>query len=70
MNVTERIVKYIKNTDDDCDLVVNVQGDEPFMKPEHVDGCIKNYLEKRHQFPDLRAGTLHFDIHNESILFT
>ncbi|OGJ49672.1 3-deoxy-D-manno-octulosonate cytidylyltransferase [Candidatus Peregrinibacteria bacterium RIFOXYB2_FULL_32_7] len=40
---TDRIVEAIDNID--CDLVVNVQGDEPLIRPEHISASIKPLLE-------------------------
>lgn len=47
LNGTERIVKYLKKNNKSADLIVNVQGDEPFVNPEHIDLCIKNYYKKK-----------------------
>ena len=64
LNGTERIVKYIQNNYDCCDLVINVQGDEPYINPYNVDRCIQNYMDKRFEIPDIKCSTLHF-IHND-----
>ena len=47
LNGTERIVKYLKRNLQICDIVVNVQGDEPFINPLHIDDCIKNYFKEK-----------------------
>jgi len=60
LNGTERIVKYIRNSHSDCDLVINVQGDEPFINPNNIDNCIKNFIDKRFEIPDMKCSTLHF----------
>ena len=39
---TDRIVEAIKGIK--CDIVVNIQGDEPFIKPEVIDSAIKPLL--------------------------
>ena len=40
MNGTERCLevyrKYV-NKGDEYDVIVNIQGDEPFIEPEHID---------------------------------
>lgn len=64
LNGTERIVKYIRKNFDCCDLVINVQGDEPYINPDNVDRCIQNYIDKRFEIPDMRCSTLHF-IHHD-----
>jgi 3-deoxy-manno-octulosonate cytidylyltransferase (CMP-KDO synthetase) len=64
LNGTERIVKYIQKNYDCCDLVINVQGDEPYINPENVDRCIQNYIDKRFEIPDMKCSTLHF-IHHD-----
>ena len=45
---TDRVAEAIKNFD--ADIVVNIQGDEPFLDPQHIDALVKplladNYLE-------------------------
>lgn len=40
---TDRIVEAIK--DIKCNIVVNIQGDEPFIKPEVIDSAIKPLLK-------------------------
>jgi len=59
LNGTERIILCLQKEPDLCDLVINVQGDEPFINPKHIDQCIKNYLEKKYTIPGLRCSTLH-----------
>ena len=47
LNGTERIIEYIKGIDhDEYKIIVNLQGDEPFIKPDIVNLTINNYLEK------------------------
>ena len=36
---TDRIAEAVKNID--CDLIVNIQGDEPLVRPEHISKVIK-----------------------------
>ena len=48
LNGTERILKYLEKIDHvDYDIIVNIQGDEPFVNSSHVDLAIDNYLEKQ-----------------------
>lgn len=63
VNGTERIVKFIKQSNIEVDLIVNVQGDEPYINPIHIDKCIENYLEKKNLLKsiDIKCGTLHFE---------
>ena len=39
---TNRIAEAAENID--CEIVVNIQGDEPLVKPEHIDAIIKPLL--------------------------
>ena len=43
-NGTERIAKAINKLDNKYDIIVNVQGDEPFIDPNNIDFLIKNHL--------------------------
>jgi 3-deoxy-manno-octulosonate cytidylyltransferase (CMP-KDO synthetase) len=45
LNGTERICKALHLLDDKYDVIVNVQGDEPFIDPNNIDYCIGKYLE-------------------------
>ena len=40
---TDRIGEAVENMD--CDIVINVQGDEPLMRPEHILKCVQGLLE-------------------------
>ena len=48
LNGTERIISYLKLSKSDVDIVVNVQGDEPFINPADIDFCIENYFYKKY----------------------
>jgi 3-deoxy-manno-octulosonate cytidylyltransferase (CMP-KDO synthetase) len=69
LNGTERIVRYIRHNFDCCDLVINVQGDEPFINPENVDNCIQNFIDKRFEIPDMKCSTLHYNFTNKEDVF-
>lgn len=48
LNGTERIITYLKKIDHSSyDVILNLQGDEPFIKPEVVNQTIDNFLEKK-----------------------
>ena len=61
LNGTERIIKYLQNHPESCDIVVNVQGDEPFVNPEDIDRCIQNYYKIRYN--QYNHETAHFNNH-------
>ncbi|MBI4697380.1 MAG: 3-deoxy-manno-octulosonate cytidylyltransferase [Nitrospirae bacterium] len=42
---TDRIAEAAKGID--CDIIVNVQGDEPFIKPQMVDDVVKLLIEDK-----------------------
>lgn len=48
LNGTERIINYLKKIDNsDYNIIVNIQGDEPFIKPNVIDKTIDNFIEKK-----------------------
>jgi 3-deoxy-manno-octulosonate cytidylyltransferase (CMP-KDO synthetase) len=48
LNGTERIIKYLNSiNNNEYNIIVNLQGDEPFIKPDIVNDCISNFLEKK-----------------------
>lgn len=60
LNGTERIVNFIRDGQINCDLVINVQGDEPFINPANIDACIENFVKKKDVNPHMKCSTLHF----------
>lgn len=42
---SDRIAEACKKID--CDIVVNIQGDEPLVKPEHIDAIVEPLLNDR-----------------------
>ena len=48
LNGTERIIMYLKSIDHSkYDIILNIQGDEPFIKPNVIDLTINNFLEQK-----------------------
>lgn len=58
LNGTERIVNFIKKTNYKCDIITNVQGDEPYINPNNIDKCIENFIKKENS--DIKCSTLHY----------
>jgi 3-deoxy-manno-octulosonate cytidylyltransferase (CMP-KDO synthetase) len=48
LNGTERIIIYLKSINHDkYDIIVNIQGDEPFIKPHVINQTINNFIKKK-----------------------
>jgi 3-deoxy-manno-octulosonate cytidylyltransferase (CMP-KDO synthetase) len=62
LNGTERIIKFIQKNIDICDLVINVQGDEPYINPIHIDICIGNYFKEKY---NIELNVLQTQFHNK-----
>jgi len=45
VNGTERVARAVHEIDRDCELVVNIQGDEPEIDPAAIDLCIRSLQE-------------------------
>lgn len=56
---TERVEEAYRLLGSDADVVINVQGDEPFIRPEQIEKLVAIF----EKYPDARIGTLamHFD---------
>tara|TARA_B100000900_G_scaffold358923_1_gene330089 strand:+ start:963 stop:1718 length:756 start_codon:yes stop_codon:yes gene_type:complete len=66
LNGTERLCKAITNNKEifnDVDVIVNVQGDEPFIKPSNIDTAILNFNDK------VVCSTLHYKINSKNDLY-
>jgi 3-deoxy-manno-octulosonate cytidylyltransferase (CMP-KDO synthetase) len=61
LNGTERIIKYLNKYNIKCDIVVNVQGDEPFIEPENVNRAINNYLLVKEKNKNMVCSTIYYE---------
>jgi len=68
LNGTERICEALEQIGDEYDVVVNVQGDEPFIDPEHIDYCIEKYLENKTD-QQMVCTTVHYPISDMNDLY-
>eukprot|EP01084_Bolivina_argentea_P134083 236584_1 len=75
LNGTERICKALSKLGKKYDIVVNVQGDEPFINPKSVEIGIQKYLYVRNEqnnnnniYNNFVCSTLHCEITNEDTL--
>lgn len=47
LNGTDRILHYLKKSNKKFDMIVNVQGDEPFTNSKNIQTAIDNFLNKK-----------------------
>jgi len=65
LNGTERIIKFIEKNEDICDLVINVQGDEPFIDPDTIDRLVESYINNND--PEVKCSMLRFNLDQEEL---
>lgn len=58
LNGTERIVKYLQRQNTKYDIVVNIQGDEPFINPKNIETALNTMLNNTNK--NLVCSTLHY----------
>lgn len=68
LNGTERICNVLEQIDSKYDIIVNVQGDEPYINPENIDLAIEKYIENE-QDPTMVCTTIHSKISNDEDLY-
>lgn len=59
---SDRIAEACKSMD--CDIVVNIQGDEPLVQPEHIDAIIEPLIQNKEL--DVAVGVTPYDKKNSS----
>lgn len=61
LNGTERIIKYLlKNNINSYDIILNVQGDEPFINPDYLNLVLKDYMKNINNNKKLVCQTLYY----------
>jgi 3-deoxy-manno-octulosonate cytidylyltransferase (CMP-KDO synthetase) len=65
LNGTERICYYLDTIDYTDTIIVNVQGDEPFIDPENIKLAINNYIERKNKDDKMVCSTLHYETTDE-----
>ena len=63
LNGTERICKSLEFIDNKYTIIVNIQGDEPFIDPLNIDKCISNFIQNNYN--NFVCATLHTKITHE-----
>lgn len=60
-NGTERICLALQRmtNKNKHSIIVNVQGDEPYINPEYIDKAIDNYIKRKKNYPRMVCSTLH-----------
>ena len=64
LNGTDRIIKYLKKNNINEGIVVNVQGDEPFINYENIQKAIDNFIEKKKINPKMVCSSLYYETDN------
>ena len=69
-NGTERIIHYLKKKNISCKntIIVNVQGDEPYIDPTTIDNCIQNYIKSRVNDNKIVCSTAYYNTNDEEII--
>lgn len=52
-NGTERCAEVLENLDDTYDILINIQGDEPFFEPESIESLVSCFENKNVQIASL-----------------
>jgi 3-deoxy-manno-octulosonate cytidylyltransferase (CMP-KDO synthetase) len=61
LNGTDRIIKYLQINNINDGIIVNVQGDEPFIKPENIEMAINNFIDKKKIDTKLVCSSLYYE---------
>jgi 3-deoxy-manno-octulosonate cytidylyltransferase (CMP-KDO synthetase) len=68
LNGTDRICHYLNTFDYSNTVVVNVQGDEPFIEPENIKLAIENYKKRKLIDEKMVCSTLHYNTKDEKLI--
>ena len=68
LNGTDRICYYLDTIEYKDTIIVNVQGDEPFIDPENIKLAINNYIERKKIDEKMVCSTLHYKTNDENAI--
>jgi 3-deoxy-manno-octulosonate cytidylyltransferase (CMP-KDO synthetase) len=68
LNGTERICYSLEYIPDEYDIIVNIQGDEPFINPDHIDLMIEKYIKNINE-TYMVCTTIHTEIKNNADIY-
>jgi 3-deoxy-manno-octulosonate cytidylyltransferase (CMP-KDO synthetase) len=66
LNGTDKIILYLKKYNIQSDIIVNVQGDEPFFNYNDVNKAIENYKKNKILNNNIVCSTLHYGTKEKS----
>lgn len=61
LNGTDRIIKYLEKNNINDGIIVNVQGDEPFINPENIEKAINNFIIRKKIDKKLVCSSLYYE---------
>jgi len=61
LNGTDRIIKYLQKNNITDGIIVNVQGDEPFIKADNIEMVINNFIDKKKIDNKLVCSSLYYE---------
>ena len=61
LNGTDRIIKYLKKKNIKDGIIVNVQGDEPFINYNNIQKAIDNFIEKKKTNSKIVCSSLYYE---------
>lgn len=64
LNGTDRIIKYLKKNNITDGIIVNVQGDEPFINHENIQKAVDNFIEKKRTNSKMVCSSLYYETDN------
>jgi len=65
LNGTDRIIKYLTQVNtSEYDIIVNVQGDEPFISSSNIQLAIDNYIKQKEHMQHMVCSTLYYKTKN------
>lgn len=59
LNGSDRIIKYLKKNSINSQIIVNIQGDEPFIDPRNIERAIENYFHRKKDDKDIVCSTIY-----------